>query len=87
MPGEVDRTRRTPPTHFDGRFHWYTKWVDFADDRCSLCRGPIGEDEIPLILWRDVQVVPNGKSQTWEARFCETCTPIVATRLRIGAPR
>jgi hypothetical protein len=65
-----------PPIQFDGRFHWYTERHDPDDDRCSLCQGPIAEEEVPLILFTAV------KDATWQARFCEACTPNAFALLR-----
>lgn len=61
-----------PPIHFDGRIYWYSERYDPADDRCSLCRGPIGEDDVPLMLFKDAP-----GDATWMARFCDTCTPVL----------
>lgn len=41
-----------PPIRFDGVLYWYLEYSDPAEDRCSLCRELIPEDDIPLILWR-----------------------------------
>ena len=43
-----------------------------SDGKCSRCRQPIREDEVPLKLWCGV---PN---DMWV--YCEICTPIVFTR-------
>ena len=67
----AERGRAAPPMAFDGRFHWYTEWFDPADDRCCLCRGPIAEEDVPLILFKQV-----GRA-TWQARFCDLCTGVV----------
>jgi hypothetical protein len=66
--------RRTspPPVHFDGQLHWFTSCFDPTDDRCSRCQGPIAEDEVPLVLFKEV-----GRA-LWEARICERCTPLIA---------
>lgn len=71
----MPRRAEAPPMHFDGVFHWYTEWFSESDDRCCYCRGPIAEESVPLILWKDVG------HQTWMARFCETCTPRLLARL------
>lgn len=34
-------------------------------ENCSYCDSPLGEDEMPLILWR--------KGDGWCAEFCTTC--------------
>lgn len=60
-----------PPVHFDGRIYWYTEWTPLTGRHCCLCRGPIDDDEVPLILWKGT-----GKA-TWEAHFCDVCMPIL----------
>lgn len=77
MPAQRGKRPAAPPMHFDGRFYWYMEYVDPADDQCCLCRGPIGEDEVPLMLFKDV-----GR-ETWQARFCEICTGVVISFLRV----
>lgn len=69
-----------PPIQYDGQFWWYTDWFDSTDDRCSRCRGPIGEDDVPLCLFKE------GGAATWQARFCATCTPAVVTLLQPKLP-
>lgn len=54
---------RVPPMAYDGRLWWYTDWFDPAADLCCLCREPIPEDDVPLILFKDVG------GQTWESRM------------------
>jgi hypothetical protein len=49
--------------HYDGRLYWYTEWFDPAADLCCLCRQPIPEDDVPLILFKTV-----GR-QTWQCRL------------------
>lgn len=70
--------RAVPPVIFDGWLHWYTHWFDPADDRCSLCRGPIAENEVPLILFQERRAL----GQTWQARVCPACTPHVFHQLQ-----
>jgi hypothetical protein len=66
------------PMSFDGRWHWYTQYVDPADDRCSACRSVIPEDEVPLSLFKEVG------AETWQARFCEACMPAIFAQLQIA---
>ncbi len=33
-------------------------------EHCSYCDSPIGEDDVPLILWN---------KDGWAARFCDAC--------------
>ena len=33
-------------------------------DRCSFCDAPIGEDDVPVVMW---------SSEGWTARFCDAC--------------
>jgi hypothetical protein len=75
--------RAAPPIAFDGRFYWYTEWFDPSDDRCSLCRGPIDEETVPLCLFKEIRETDDRrrKPETWQARFCEACTPIVIRQL------
>ena len=54
---------RIPPMFYDGTLFWYTAWFDPAEDRCCVCRGPIPDAEVPLILFQDVQ------GQTWQSRM------------------
>lgn len=75
MPRELKPARTAPPIHYDGRLYWFTEWFDPEDDRCSWCLGPIGEDEVPLMLFKDVGAA------TWQARVCEACTPLVVRLL------
>lgn len=70
---------KVPPVIFDGFLIWFTEWYDPAHDRCSLCSGPIHEDEVPLCLFKDVKAA----GQTWQARICEGCMPTVFERLKV----
>jgi hypothetical protein len=54
---------RVPPMQYDGRLWWYTEWFDPAADLCCVCRQPIPEEDVPLILFKDV-----GR-QTWQSRI------------------
>jgi hypothetical protein len=54
---------RIPPMQYDGHFWWYTEWFDETDDRCCVCRQLIPEDDVPLILFKDVG------GQTWQTRI------------------
>lgn len=42
-----------PPMEFDGTMYWYVRWFDESDDRCCVCREPIPEDDVPLILFKE----------------------------------
>lgn len=64
---------------FDGFLSWYTEWFDQTDDRCSNCHGPIAEEEVPLILFKEVP----SAGQTWQARICEACLPIILPKLQV----
>ena len=72
------RARRQPPTVVADGICWFTTW---PDDSCSVCRGRLPEDEVPLMLWKDVG------DQTWQAQFCETCTPMVLELFNTSATR
>jgi hypothetical protein len=74
----MPRKGAAPPVIFDGWLHWYTEWFDPADDCCSLCRGPIAEEDVPLILFKEVKVA----GQTWQARICEACMPVAFAKLQ-----
>ncbi len=41
-----------PPMEFDGHIYWYLDHYDPADDRCCVCRLPIPEDDVPLVLFK-----------------------------------
>lgn len=77
MPTRAKRSA-VPPVIFDGFLIWYMEWFDPDQDRCSLCSGPIAEDEVPLILFKDVPAA----GQTWQARVCGMCMPTVFRRLQ-----
>jgi len=46
--------RKDSPMTYDGLLFWYCSWFDPGDDRCSVCRRPILEEEVPLILFKRV---------------------------------
>lgn len=72
-----------PKVVFDGLIYWFTEKFDPDDDRCCCCRGPISEDSVPLMLFRDVRVVGARTKQTWLARFCEKCSQaLLCARIR-----
>jgi hypothetical protein len=48
---------------YDGRLWWYTDWFDPAADLCCICRQPIPEDDVPLILFQT-----RGET-TWQSRM------------------
>jgi hypothetical protein len=54
-------------------------WYENAgfEPPCSWCLEPIKDDEVPLILWRDVGGV------TWQAQFHNKCAE-PALGLKIG---
>jgi len=49
----VTRRDDGPPMEFDGRIYWYVKYHEPEDDRCCVCRQPIAEEDVPLILFRE----------------------------------
>lgn len=70
--------RTTPPMFYDGTLFWYTEWFDPADDRCCVCREPIPEEDVPLILFQDVE------GQTWQSRIhFEPCAAQLWARRRL----
>ena len=51
-------------------FNWMlVKWGgpdELVDENCSYCDQPIGEDEVPLMIWKD----------GWAAQFCTHCQEV-----------
>jgi len=54
---------KPPPMRKDGDLWWYTEWFDPSDDRCCVCQTLIPEEDVPLILFKDVG------GQTWQCRI------------------
>jgi len=57
-----------PPMYFDGSLFWYTDWFDPNADLCCVCREPIPEEDVPLILFKKVVSKEDGR-QTWQTRI------------------
>jgi hypothetical protein len=88
-------TRRdVPPIEFDGLVYWYVEWFDPAADLCCVCREPIPEEDVPLILFkeREAQTITAAGAivthkQTLQARVhFDPCAHVLIEggRLRFG---
>lgn len=43
------------------------EYFETSEERCSRCRNDIGEEEVPLLLWRQ-------SDSRYMYIFCEECT-------------